>query len=1191
MALINTSSNSCGTNCCDPCGTVELSGCAAGVPYLQLVSISTGDATTRWLNLETGDVVTVKPTGFATGTCAEVSDNQQTCYEFSNGDTYSLYKVNGTTTVVKNGTVLTAAADITAALAVIAGATYENIADCNPAVAPDNAVCYAKEVVVPGTPAVPGSDVFTAQSSFPAKAAVNGSGALLETVFTQTYVSGAEADGQYSLRNGANDKGGSSSSYAMAFNFGIGSPAVPYKFYSQKLVGTPGQTYSAGYWAKDRAGPSASFRMDVKDGATTLATGTSGTMTTTYTNYRTSTFVMPAAGFVMVEIYNLVNGNASSNDPLLDDIGLWVTTAGTPATPDTTTLVTYRKSTLNGVDTYYDEAGVAVTGAALTTLLADIAAGVYDVVSCATCGCDPADFISTDPNQALVIGTDGKIYYKAQDAATCYSKTVTTPPTQGTAQSPATNTVLVPSNTQVTTIWDCTTDQMGTAGGTGGFNAPYSAYNGTTPMVVNDDNGMTCSTNARLDQGDILAATFQGYNGVVYGVAAGMRKLSADGLGAASVRIDIRKPDGSIVTGVASRSSTKQGGGAGWDNFGYYVSGQGSFTADQTGTYTMLITGTSAAPARLNFPEAKVVSASGEVLSVTPGTEVTTTYRKVTLNGVTTYYDEAGAAVTGAALTTLLAGIAAGEYAVVVCASCGCTAEDLLPTGGTDGQVLTVQPDGSFGWETPKAETITTFTPIVTSGTKIGTYTNEAGTVVDVYAPAPTAAINDDQVLTGDTTTNTTVTLTPTTVTDPLNPAVSQVNYTIKAEVKIDGTTITQDPTTKVLSAANQKPDVLTTVQPTPTATGNTTNLNSVFVDAAGVTWFVDSNGDAIKMSAAVFKEQNRFYADPNGSDANNGANEAPYLTAQAAVTALAAGDVAVLNEGTYAAVTMSVANTGLVGASGAYGSLSQIAAVTVSTASGTSNKISDLTITGDLARTGNAPLYVNNTTVSGNVTLDGTAYVEIRDSSIQDGSITQSGQSILFIEDSKIGTSTFATAGAVVSMRNVTIDAGDKVTIGAGVIYSLQDVVGEVVIDPAAVSVEQAALAQGATAAQAEGAVTSHFMQIRMHTPDTEASPTKVVTWDEATGELEISPLSAIASAAPLHHFETGTATAGMTTITLAKTPVLGATGKVRVSRNGVDVTRSFDWVGAVGTYNNANNYSCVWDAGDIWQVEYEAV
>jgi hypothetical protein len=45
--------------------------------------------------------------------------------------------------------------------------------------------------------------------------------------------------------------------------------------------------------------------------------------------------------------------------------------------------------------------------------------------------------------------------------------------------------------------------------------------------------------------------------------------------------------------------------------------------------------------------------------------------------------------------------------------------------------------------------------------------------------------------------------------------------------------------------------NVITTVQPTPTPTGNLTNLNSTFKDATGDTWIVDSNGDAIKAGAS----------------------------------------------------------------------------------------------------------------------------------------------------------------------------------------------------------------------------------------------------------------------------------------------------------------------------------------------------
>ena len=76
-----------------------------------------------------------------------------------------------------------------------------------------------------------------------------------------------------------------------------------------------------------------------------------------------------------------------------------------------------------------------------------------------------------------------------------------------------------------------------------------------------------------------------------------------------------------------------------------------------------------------------------------------------------------------------------------------------------------------------------------------------------------------------------------------------------------------------------------------------------------------------------------------------------------------------------------------------------------------------------------------------------------------------------------------------------------------------------------------------------------------------------------------------------PLHQFEVQTATASQTSFTLAKTPVFGATGKVRVSRNGVDITRAFTWVGGVGTYDPASNYGCILDASDTLQFEYEAV
>jgi hypothetical protein len=356
------------------------------------------------------------------------------------------------------------------------------------------------------------------------------------------------------------------------------------------------------------------------------------------------------------------------------------------------------------------------------------------------------------------------------------------------------------------------------------------------------------------------------------------------------------------------------------------------------------------------------------------------------------------------------------------------------------------------------------------------------------------------------------------------------------------------------------------------------------------------------------------------------------------------------------------------------------------------------------LARTGNAPLYLNNTTVGGNVTLAGTAYTEIRDSSIQDGSITVSGASTLLIEDSKIGSSTFSTAGSVIALRNVTIDAGDSVTIGAGVVYSNHGTTGHLIIDPAAINVEQALIGAGLSATQAEGAVTTHFHHIRMHNADEELAPTQIVTRDPVTGELEYSPLSAIATNAAwvdattnppatgntgtLPRFvnntvtgdkwyidatgkavkiESGTgdcgtvyfngtdpstatifdtanppvtndnalklkdcavyvgtdggvwtsngttyatkvysypteryvhvfATAGQTTYTLPTTPIGSSSltnqrGIVHVTRNGVDISGSWSWVGNVGTYNPAFNYNCTIDASDLLRFHWEAL
>jgi hypothetical protein len=234
---------------------------------------------------------------------------------------------------------------------------------------------------------------------------------------------------------------------------------------------------------------------------------------------------------------------------------------------------------------------------------------------------------------------------------TCYEKSET-------ISSPPVNTFLLPAYTG----FQATTDRYGSASGVGVFTSLWTPYNNTTPMVVNDDNGVTGASNVRLDQNDGLAANFTAVQGVVYSVGGGLRKIDADGLGAASVRVDIIRPDGTTISNVATASSTRQGGGAGWDNFGHYGSGGGTFTANETGIYMVVVYGTSVAPARMNYFDLKVSNISGQVT-----TPIIVNYKKVSDKGVDTYYKQDGTVITGSELTTLIADIANGTATEVTC--------------------------------------------------------------------------------------------------------------------------------------------------------------------------------------------------------------------------------------------------------------------------------------------------------------------------------------------------------------------------------------------------------------------------------------------------------------------------------------------------------------------------------------------
>ena len=74
-----------------------------------------------------------------------------------------------------------------------------------------------------------------------------------------------------------------------------------------------------------------------------------------------------------------------------------------------------------------------------------------------------------------------------------------------------------------------------------------------------------------------------------------------------------------------------------------------------------------------------------------------------------------------------------------------------------------------------------------------------------------------------------------------------------------------------------------------------------------------------------------------------------------------------------------------------------------------------------------------------------------------------------------------------------------------------------------------------------------------------------------------------------PLHRMEAFFATAGQTTFTLSKTPI-GDTKYVHVTRNGIDITVAWSWVGNVGTYIPANNGGKTLDLNDRMFFHYEA-
>jgi hypothetical protein len=506
------------------------------------------------------------------------------------------------------------------------------------------------------------------------------------------------------------------------------------------------------------------------------------------------------------------------------------------------------------------------------------------------------------------------------------------------------------------------------------------------------------------------------------------------------------------------------------------------------------------------------------------------------------------------------------------------------------GDIYFIDADGE-AFKVNTTQTVTTITGTKT-GSKIATYTNESGVAVDINETITSLqtfsitgnVITLEYVAEDGLTTTKTVTVPSDVVTTITNAVTGHkiADYTNESGtvVSINETvtsigTITYDSITGVLtipytdenSTVNSKTvtiptalNVLTTVQPTPASIGNTTNLNSVFKDASGITWIVDQNGDAVQagspetvsygtaaptiaavagdeyyitsdgtsagviskryiydgtnwvLTNTAFKNLNEWHVDPNGSDTTgDGSQEKPYATITKALTMAGQGDQVIVHAGVYTEnITVSTPNVSIVGAQSDYSQLTQIDGSITVTATGTSVKIADLRAT-SVSHTGSAPLYLENVTLTSTLTSSSTGYLEIRNSTIQDGTITKSAGSMT-IEQSKIDNVSITGTNTAGIIRNSYQDGGSTVTYGAGTIYGIYNLQGgDLSVNAAAIPIETAALAQGLSAELAKEAETADFMKLGMIRPDTEASPTKVVTWDELTGRLEVTDLSII--------------------------------------------------------------------------------
>jgi hypothetical protein len=363
-----------------------------------------------------------------------------------------------------------------------------------------------------------------------------------------------------------------------------------------------------------------------------------------------------------------------------------------------------------------------------------------------------------------------------------------------------------------------------------------------------------------------------------------------------------------------------------------------------------------------------------------------------------------------------------------------------------------------------------------------------------------------------------------------------------------------------------------------------------------------------IKYSKALFVDA------INGSDTSGtGSDNNMFKTiAKALTVADGSGFRIVLAPGVYAEnPTISLPNLDIVTLAGSDRGNTSIQGTVTFSHTSSSSGIQGIAMT-DLRHSGAGALYVTDCQVNGGLVKNSTGYIEITDTQLQGTTTTSLNAGTGLIKDSLIKNMLIQGASSGYTLKSNIIDADGTVTFSGGAFYNIQDNSGNIVTT-AGVNMETGLIASGLSSALAKQYVTDFSNKLGMLNPDSNATPTKFVTWNEATRRLEISDKPSglpsggtdgqvltvqpdgsyawenlPASTAPLHQREVLTATGGQTAFTLSATPI-GGTEKVHVSRNGIDISDAFTWVNGVGTYDPANNYGCVIDANDELIFHYE--